>query len=89
MDKPSAILPGALDSLRIADQQKTQGSDERGQEAFFDLMVTQLQNQDPFNPLESGDFLGQIAQFGTVNGIAELEQSFAGLASSLQSSQAL
>jgi flagellar basal-body rod modification protein FlgD len=39
--------------------------------------------------MESGDFLGQLAQFSTVNGIQELQSSFSLLASSLQSSQAL
>ncbi|TVQ74128.1 MAG: flagellar hook assembly protein FlgD, partial [Chromatiaceae bacterium] len=54
--------------------------DELGQEDFFKLMITQLQNQDPFEPMESGDFLGQIAQFGTVNGIGELQKSFESIA---------
>ena len=62
---------------------------ELGQEEFLQLMTTQLQNQDPFKPLESGEFLGQLAQFGTVAGLGELNQSFAGLASSLVSNQAL
>ena len=52
-------------------------------------MLTQLQHQDPLNPMESGDFLAQIAQFGTVNGITELNGSFSSLSASLQSNQAL
>ena len=60
-----------------------------GQEDFLNLMTTQLQNQDPFKPMESAEFLSQIAQFSTVNGITELQQSFAGLADSLHSNQAL
>ncbi|MGM0676982.1 MAG: flagellar hook assembly protein FlgD [Pseudomonadota bacterium] len=63
--------------------------DELGQEDFFKLMITQLQNQDPFEPMENGDFLGQIAQFGTVNGIGELQSSFEGIAQSVQSAQTL
>ena len=62
---------------------------ELGQEEFLRLMITQLENQDPFKPLESGEFLGQLAQFGTVSGLAELQTSFEGLASSLVSNQAL
>ncbi|HED17135.1 MAG TPA: flagellar hook assembly protein FlgD [Gammaproteobacteria bacterium] len=57
------------------------------QQDFLKLMVTQLQNQDPFKPMESGDFLGQIAQFGTSSGISELNQSFKSLAGSLSSNQ--
>lgn len=60
-----------------------------GQEDFLNLMITQLKNQDPFKPLESGEFLGQLAQFGTVSGLAELKSSFESLAGSLVSSQAL
>jgi flagellar basal-body rod modification protein FlgD len=52
-------------------------------------MLTQLKNQDPFKPMESGEFLGQLAQFGTVQGLAGLQTSFDGLASSLVSNQAL
>jgi flagellar basal-body rod modification protein FlgD len=59
------------------------------QEDFLELMVTQLTNQDPFKPMESGEFLGQLAQFGTVSGIDDLENSFSELANSLTSNQAL
>lgn len=59
------------------------------QEDFLKLMVTQLTHQDPFKPMESGEFLGQLAQFGTVSGIDDLDSSFAELASSLTSNQAL
>lgn len=61
--------------------------DEILQQDFLKLMVTQLQNQDPFKPMESGDFLGQIAQFGTSSGINELNKSFQSLAGSLASNQ--
>jgi flagellar basal-body rod modification protein FlgD len=60
-----------------------------GQEDFLNLMLTQLKNQDPFKPMESGEFLGQLAQFGTVQGLAGLQTSFDSLASSLVSNQAL
>lgn len=60
-----------------------------GQEQFLELMVAQLKNQDPMKPMQNGEFLGQLAQFGTVNGIQQLQQSFAGLSASLQSNQAL
>lgn len=60
-----------------------------GQEAFLKLMTTQLVNQDPFKPMESGEFLGQIAQFSTVSGIGDLNESFSTFAGSLASNQAL
>ena len=62
---------------------------ELGQAEFLQLMTTQLKNQDPFKPLESGEFLGQLAQFGTVAGLSQLNDSFAQVATSLSSNQAL
>ena len=56
---------------------------------FLALMTTQLKNQDPLKPLDSGDFLGQIAAFSTVSGIGDLNTSFDGFAKSMQSDQAL
>lgn len=58
-------------------------------EDFMSLMTTQLKNQDPLKPLESGDFLGQIAAFGTVSGISDLQNSFSSFAQAMQSDQAL
>lgn len=60
-----------------------------GQSEFLDLMITQLKTQDPFKPMENGDFIAQMAQFSSVTGLAELQQSFDKLATSLQSNQAL
>jgi flagellar basal-body rod modification protein FlgD len=62
---------------------------ELGQQDFLHLMLTQLKNQDPFKPLDSGEFLGQLAQFGTVSGLAGLQTSFDTLKTSLISNQAL
>ena len=62
---------------------------ELAMEDFMSLMTSQLKNQDPMKPMESGDFLGQIAAFGTVSGIGDLQTSFEGFASSMQSDQAL
>lgn len=60
-----------------------------GLTTFLKLMVTQLNNQDPFKPMENGDFLGQIAQFGSVTGLEKLNQNFESLAASITSGQAL
>ncbi|MDQ2068493.1 flagellar hook assembly protein FlgD [Natronospira bacteriovora] len=65
------------------------GSNELGQEQFLKLMIAQFQNQDPFDPMENGEFLGQLAQFSTVSGINELKDGFFDLAGAMQSSQAL
>ncbi len=63
--------------------------DSLGQEDFLTLMISQFRNQDPFEPMDNGEFLGQLAQFSTVNGIASLNSAFQGLAGSMQDNQAL
>jgi flagellar basal-body rod modification protein FlgD len=62
---------------------------ELGAEDFLRLMTTQLKNQDPFKPMENGEFLGQMAQFGTVSGLKELKTQFADLSTNIVSGQAL
>jgi flagellar basal-body rod modification protein FlgD len=64
-------------------------SRELGADDFLKLMLTQFRNQDPLKPLDGGDFIGQLAQFGTVTGLTELRRDFGALAGSLVSNQAL
>lgn len=85
----TTIDTATLDALGLSRQVTGKPRDKLGQDDFLKLMITQLQNQDPFKPLENGEFLGQIAQFGTVSGIEDLQKSFKSLASSLVSNQAL
>jgi len=47
-------------------------ANDLAQQDFLKLMTTQLQAQDPLKPQDNGEFLGQMAQFGTVSGIDEL-----------------
>lgn len=67
----------------------TKSRDTLGQEDFLKLMVTQLTYQDPFQPMENGEFLSQMAQFSTVSGIQEMQKSFQSFAASIHSGQAL
>jgi len=63
--------------------------DQLGQDAFLQLMVAQLQHQDPTAPVDPADFLGQLAQFGTVTGIQGMQSSIGALSDALRSSQVL
>ncbi|HET8691826.1 MAG TPA: flagellar hook capping FlgD N-terminal domain-containing protein, partial [Steroidobacteraceae bacterium] len=76
-------------ALGLAATPKADASKELGAEDFLKLMLTQFQNQDPLKPLDNGDFIGQLAQFGTVTGLTQLRQDFGSLADSLVSNQAL
>lgn len=60
-----------------------------GQQDFLRLMVAQVQNQDPMQPQANGEFLSQLAQFSTNDGITKMQDSLQQLATSLQSNQAL
>jgi flagellar basal-body rod modification protein FlgD len=52
-------------------------------------MITQLRNQDPFAPMESGEFLGQLAQFGTVSGIEDMRGALEGLTKAMAGNQTM
>jgi flagellar basal-body rod modification protein FlgD len=56
---------------------------------FLTLMLAQLKNQDPTSPVDSNQFLNQLASLSTVQGITQLNTSFASLSSSLTSNQAM
>lgn len=70
-------------------EKDTRENDELGQAEFLALMTAQLQYQDPLKPMENGDFLGQMAQFGTVSGINDLNTTINTMSDSFQSNQAL
>jgi flagellar basal-body rod modification protein FlgD len=56
---------------------------------FLTLMLAQLKNQDPTSPVDSNQFLAQLASLSEVQGITQLNTSFGVLSNSLVSSQAL
>jgi len=64
-------------------------SNELGQSAFLELMITQMENQDPLSPQENSDFIAQLAQFSSVEGMERLNSNFDSFASNFISNQAL
>ncbi len=49
---------------------------ELGQQQFLELMVTQLQYQDPLEPVGQQEFIEQLAQFSVVEGVENLNLQF-------------
>src|SRR3712207_7215339 len=45
---------------------------ELGKDQFLKLFVAQLQHQDPMNPMQDPDFMGQMASFSTLEQVANL-----------------
>lgn len=60
-----------------------------GQAQFLKLLTTQLEHQDPTEPVDNKEFLGQMAQFASLSGIENLQKSFENFASNMKSSQAV
>ena len=56
---------------------------------FLKLLVTQLQNQDPLNPMDNAELTSQMAQINTVTGIEKLNQSIQSMHTSFLQTQAL
>ena len=57
------------------------------QDRFLKLLVAQLNNQDPMNPLDNAQMTSQIAQINTVTGIQQLNDTVKGLASQFAAQQ--
>ncbi len=57
------------------------------QNTFLQLFVTQLQNQDPTNPMDSSDMTSQLAEINTVSGISQLNTTLSSLASQITAQQ--
>ena len=62
---------------------------EDPQDRFLKLLVTQMKNQDPLNPLDNAQVTSQLAQISTVNGIEKLNATIQGMASNFNAGQSL
>lgn len=60
-----------------------------GQADFLRLMTEQLKHQDPLKPLNNAEFLGQLAQFSTVQGIENMQGAMSAVANVMESDQTL
>ena len=80
-------VSSVLDQYQI--KQETAQDKELGKNEFLELLVAQLNNQNPLEPQENGEFIAQLAQFSQVEGIEKLNTSMGSLLSGYQSSQAL
>jgi flagellar basal-body rod modification protein FlgD len=64
-------------------------TNDLGQDAFLQLMITQMKNQDPLSPQKNSEFVAQLAQFSSVQGLEKLNTNFNTFSSGFQSNQAL
>jgi flagellar basal-body rod modification protein FlgD len=80
-------IPENFRTLESTQQKEIARTSSLGQEDFLKLLMTQLQNQDPMEPMDNGEFMGQMAQFSTVQGITEMGESVDGLVGIYQGQQ--
>lgn len=67
----------------------THGMMQEAQDRFLKLLVSQMRNQDPLNPMDNAQVTSQMAQISTVAGIEKLNSTLSALGANLSSSQAL
>lgn len=65
------------------------GTASEQQDKFLKLLITQLKNQDPLNPLDNAQMTTQIAQMSSLQGIEKLNATLESLASNLTGNQAM
>jgi flagellar basal-body rod modification protein FlgD len=86
----NSILPSSIaDQYKLAPDTSATDNNDLGQTEFLELMMAQLEFQDPMKPMDNGEFLGQMAQFSTVTGIEGMQKSIDELSAAYSSSQTL
>ncbi|MFQ5329840.1 MAG: flagellar hook assembly protein FlgD [Thermodesulfobacteriota bacterium] len=77
-----AIIDGVVNSTTPL----VQGSMKNvGKEDFLKLLVTQLQHQDPLQPMDNTEFVAQLAQFSTLEGITNMDSRLGSIGDSMLS----
>lgn len=74
-------------TLESPDGKKT--SNELGKDEFLKLLITQLQNQDPTDPMENTEFISQMAQFSSLEQMTNMSSSFTKMANYITGSEAM
>jgi flagellar basal-body rod modification protein FlgD len=76
----NSSLEKITSSYQSNEKEKAEKEDALGQDAFLTMLVAQLQNQDPLNPMDGTDFSAQLAQFSQLEQLISLNDSMADLA---------
>lgn len=87
----NAVSPALLASMNTTKPAAAGSTDSASatQDRFMKLLITQMKNQDPLNPMDNAQVTSQLAQLSTVSGIDKLNTTMGTLKDSYQSSQAL
>lgn len=75
------------DALQEAERKKQSAADIG--DRFLKLLVTQMRNQDPLNPLQNAEVTSQLAQISTVTGVDKLNATMEALSQVIASAQTM
>jgi flagellar basal-body rod modification protein FlgD len=78
----NSSLDAISSSYISTDAEDTATADALGKEDFLTMLVAQLENQDPLNPMDGTDFSAQLAQFSQLEQLINLNSSMETLAAS-------
>lgn len=79
----------AIDASGLGAVAGATGGSDSAADRFLTLLVTQLKNQDPLNPLDNAQITSQLAQLSTVSGINQLNATLSALSASMDAKQYL
>lgn len=86
----NTVSPALLNAMNPSKASATSAEGIAGtQDRFMKLLITQMRNQDPLNPMDNAQVTSQMAQLSTVTGIEKLNVSMASMQSSYQASQTM
>ncbi|GKU78629.1 flagellar hook capping FlgD N-terminal domain-containing protein [Paenibacillus sp. L3-i20] len=79
----------SYDKNNVQAAAKRQPSDTLGKDQFLSILVTQLRNQDPMQPMQDKDFIAQMAQFTSVEQLVNMSAELSRMRQSIGSASSL
>lgn len=88
----STVLPAVNSNAAVLPRSAVGGTlasstADESQDRFLKLLVTQMRNQDPMNPMDNAQVTTQLAQISTVGGIDKLNNSLSAMSSAMSATQ--